>query len=191
MMCVVVFQFHQSIIDLCTIKQLLHEVSTQFLRLSGMADDENERRKMNAASHSMFGNIWKYPSAFNLSPLSTDKQESPDSDSRRKSRNGSDSVAIGAAEEWMNFVQEHALNLKSSCFALMTVLRMFWLDEGNVFEICNGYSGTKLMTESCDDTALMKVQRAAKAKFENIGRTCVAGALLRYFQDLKEDGDDG
>ena len=63
------------------------------------------------------------------------------------------------------------------------VLELLVSPKSNIFYTNVPFEQFAVINETFEDTALRKLMREAKASLIDIGRACIAGALLRYFED--------
>eukprot|EP00484_Ammonia_sp_Unknown_P006498 CAMPEP_0197059318 /NCGR_PEP_ID=MMETSP1384-20130603/116495_1 /TAXON_ID=29189 /ORGANISM="Ammonia sp." /LENGTH=526 /DNA_ID=CAMNT_0042494359 /DNA_START=192 /DNA_END=1772 /DNA_ORIENTATION=- len=183
MLCVVVFRFHQSIIDQPTIKQFLYDISAEFNKLNGYFEDveDVEEEEQKSGQH-LFG-LNRFPSQFNLpSHHGSETDEATDEMINEMNEANPGNTSITQIQQNIVWCQHQFEIAKQMVSAAFIVFKM-WFKNGNVFDSNNGFSAIQVITERFEDTALTKIQREAEASLQHIGRACIAGAIYRYFQD--------
>ena len=174
--------------------QFLYDMSSEFRKLNGyfndFQDDEDEQKSMNANSQQLFGSPHKYPSQFNLSTRNLSDNDGSDEmiNEMNEANTGNDNETTQMQQNLVWY--QHKLQwFREMAESAIFVLKLFYKNS-NVFDSNNGYSSIQCITERLEDTAITKISRQANCNLSHIGRSCIAGALLRYFQDMNEKESD-
>ena len=169
----IIFRFHQSIIDLPTIKSFFHELSNHFAMQLNI-----DQTIIDDGLFKMSGVIKK-----NYSNIITNNNNNDDDsgfikDEIKESIPDNNSIKYYIYQSKIKF-KKVLLWINAS----ITVIKIFFKS----YNVFNNYyiinSPTNVVTKSIEDTPLKQMIKASDSDIIALLRTCVSGAIMRYCKD--------